>query len=417
MGSNAPLPPVDTSREPPTPAPRGWEASETAEVATAGANGGARGARGLLAMLALTGVLAVGAIGLDMLRDATDLERYLANALDFVGLDASATSIRDNGLTPGTSKTIIAVLALVLGVGGVWALFVSANRVVDLLGRFAERIRPLVFVGPAVALLGFALVYPAISTIVTSLREDGGAADNYRFAFTDPDMLVAFRNNVLWLVVGTAGSVLIGLLFAALVDRVKREAFAKTFIFLPLAISLVGASVIWRFVYAWRPEGEPQIGVVNAVGSALGAEPVPWLQTPPVNTFALIAIMIWLQTGFAMVVLSAALKGVPVELIEAARIDGASEPQLFFKVVLPSIRGAILTVATAIFIAILKVFDIVFVMTGGRFDTEVVANRMFTEMFKFRNFGRASALAVVLMIVVVPFMVLNIRNMRRQEAR
>lgn len=417
MGSNAPLPPVDTSREPPAPAPRGWEASETAEVATAGTNGGARGARGLLAVLALAGVLAVGAIGLDMLRDATDLERYLANALDFVGLDASATSIRDNGLTPGTSKTIIAVLALVLGVGGVWALFVSANRVVDLLGRFAERIRPLVFVGPAVALLGFALVYPAISTIVTSLREDGGAADNYRFAFTDPDMLVAFRNNVLWLVVGTAGSVLIGLLFAALVDRVKREAFAKTFIFLPLAISLVGASVIWRFVYAWRPEGEPQIGVVNAVGSALGAEPVPWLQTPPVNTFALIAIMIWLQTGFAMVVLSAALKGVPVELIEAARIDGASEPQLFFKVVLPSIRGAILTVATAIFIAILKVFDIVFVMTGGRFDTEVVANRMFTEMFKFRNFGRASALAVVLMIVVVPFMVLNIRNMRRQEAR
>jgi alpha-glucoside transport system permease protein len=417
MGSNAPLPPVDTSREPPTPAPRGWEASEAAEVATTGANGGARGARGLLAVLALAGVLAVGAIGLDMLRDATDLERYLANALDFVGLDASASSIRDNGLTPGTSKTIIAVLALVLGVGGVWALFVSANRVVDLLGRFAERIRPLVFVGPAVALLGFALVYPAISTIVTSLREDGGAADNYRFAFTDPDMLVAFRNNVLWLVVGTAGSVLIGLLFAALVDRVKREAFAKTFIFLPLAISLVGASVIWRFVYAWRPEGEPQIGVVNAVGSALGAEPVPWLQTPPVNTFALIAIMIWLQTGFAMVVLSAALKGVPVELIEAARIDGASEPQLFFKVILPSIRGAILTVATAIFIAILKVFDIVFVMTGGRFDTEVVANRMFTEMFKFRNFGRASALAVVLMIVVVPFMVLNIRNMRRQEAR
>ena len=417
MGSNASLPPVDTSREPPTPAPRGWEASETAEVATAAANGGAKRARGLLAVLALAGVLAVGAIGLDMLRDATDLERYLANALDFVGLDASASSIRDNGLTPGTSKTIIAILALVLGVGGVWALFVSANRVVDLLGRFAERIRPLVFVGPAVALLGFALVYPAISTIVTSLREDGGAADNYRFAFTDPDMIVAFRNNVLWLVVGTAGSVLIGLLFAALVDRVKREAFAKTFIFLPLAISLVGASVIWRFVYAWRPEGEPQIGVVNAVGSALGAEPVPWLQTPPVNTFALIAIMIWLQTGFAMVVLSAALKGVPIELIEAARIDGASEPQLFFKVVLPSIRGAILTVATAIFIAILKVFDIVFVMTGGRFDTEVVANRMFTEMFKFRNFGRASALAVVLMIVVVPFMVLNIRNMRRQEAR
>jgi alpha-glucoside transport system permease protein len=414
MGSKAPLPPVDASREPPIPAERGWGASE------AGAGAGRKGARrtrGLFALLALAGVLLIGAIGIGLLRDATALERWLANVLDGVGLDAAATSIRDYGLTPGTSKTIIGVLALVLGVGGVWALFVSANRVVDLFGRFAERIRPIVFVGPAVVLLGFALVYPAISTVITSLREDGGAAENYRFAFTDPDMLVAFRNNVLWLVVGTAGSVVIGLLFAALVDRVKREAFAKTFIFLPIAISLVGASVIWRFVYAWRPEGEPQIGVVNAIGNVLGAEAVPWLQTPPANTFALIAIMIWLQTGFAMVVFSAALKGVPVELIEAARIDGASEPQLFFKVILPSIRGALFTVATAIFIAILKVFDIVFVMTGGRFDTEVVANRMFTEMFKFRNFGRASSLAVVLMIVVVPFMILNIRNMRRQEAR
>jgi alpha-glucoside transport system permease protein len=414
MGSKAPLPPVDASREPPIPAERGCGASE------AGAGAGRKGARrtrGLFALLALAGVLLIGAIGIGLLRDATALERWLANVLDGVGLDAAATSIRDYGLTPGTSKTIIGVLALVLGVGGVWALFVSANRVVDLFGRFAERIRPIVFVGPAVVLLGFALVYPAISTVITSLREDGGAAENYRFAFTDPDMLVAFRNNVLWLVVGTAGSVVIGLLFAALVDRVKREAFAKTFIFLPIAISLVGASVIWRFVYAWRPEGEPQIGVVNAIGNVLGAEAVPWLQTPPANTFALIAIMIWLQTGFAMVVFSAALKGVPVELIEAARIDGASEPQLFFKVILPSIRGALFTVATAIFIAILKVFDIVFVMTGGRFDTEVVANRMFTEMFKFRNFGRASSLAVVLMIVVVPFMILNIRNMRRQEAR
>jgi alpha-glucoside transport system permease protein len=414
MGSKAPLPPVDASREPPIPAERGWGASE------AGAGAGRKGARrtrGLFALLALAGVLLIGAIGIGLLRDATALERWLANVLDGVGLDAAATSIRDYGLTPGTSKTIIGVLALVLGVGGVWALFISANRVVDLFGRFAERIRPIVFVGPAVVLLGFALVYPAISTVITSLREDGGAAENYRFAFTDPDMLVAFRNNVLWLVVGTAGSVVIGLLFAALVDRVKREALAKTFIFLPIAISLVGASVIWRFVYAWRPEGEPQIGVVNAIGNVLGAEAVPWLQTPPANTFALIAIMIWLQTGFAMVVFSAALKGVPVELIEAARIDGASEPQLFFKVILPSIRGALFTVATAIFIAILKVFDIVFVMTGGRFDTEVVANRMFTEMFKFRNFGRASSLAVVLMIVVVPFMILNIRNMRRQEAR
>jgi alpha-glucoside transport system permease protein len=227
-------------------------------------------------------------------------------------------------------------------------------------------------------------------------------------------MLVAFRNNVLWLVIGTGGSVGIGLLFAALVDRIKREAFAKTFIFLPLAISMVGAGVIWRFVYAWRPPGQPQIGALNALVSKAGVEPVAWLQTPPLNTMALIIIMIWLQTGFAMVVLSAALKAVPVELVEAARVDGATEWQLFRLVILPSIRGSLITVATAVFIAILKVFDIVFVMTGGRFDTEVVANRMFSEMFKFRNFGRASALAVVLMIVVIPFMVVNIRRLRRE---
>jgi alpha-glucoside transport system permease protein len=266
------------------------------------------------------------------------------------------------------------------------------------------------------AMLGVYLLFPTISTFITSLTEDGGAASNYRFAVTDPAMHVAFRNNLLWLFLGTSGSLVIGLLIATLVDRVKREALAKTFIFLPLTISMVGASVIWRFIYTWRPAGEEQIGLANAVATGLGAEPIAWLQTPPVNTLALIIIMVWLQTGFAMVVLSAALKGVPVELIEAARIDGASEPQLFFKVVLPSIRGSIITVATAIFIVILKVFDIVFVMTGGRFDTEVVANRMFNEMFRFRNFGRASALAVVLMVVVVPFMVINIRHVKRQRS-
>jgi alpha-glucoside transport system permease protein len=227
-------------------------------------------------------------------------------------------------------------------------------------------------------------------------------------------MQTAMRNNALWLLIGTTGSVVIGLLFAALVDRVKREAFAKTFVFLPLAISAVGAAVIWRFVYTWRPPGGEQIGLLNAMWTGLGNEPVAFLQTMPWNNFFLISIMIWIQTGFAMVVLSAALKGVPTELIEAARIDGATERQMFFRVVLPSIRGAIITVTTTIFIVILKVFDIVFVMTGGRFETEVIANRMFSEMFRFRNFGKASALAVVLLVVVIPIMVVNIRNMRRQ---
>jgi alpha-glucoside transport system permease protein len=218
------------------------------------------------------------------------------------------------------------------------------------------------------------------------------------------------------MVVGTAGSVGIGLAVAALFDRIKREALAKVFIFLPLAISMVGASVIWRFMYAWQPEGEPQIGLVNAVWTAAGNEPVALMQiaSPPVNTMALIVIMIWLQTGFAMVILSAALKGVPSEVLEAARSDGANERQVFFRIVLPMIRGTLIAVATTVSIAILKVFDIVYVMTGGRFETEVIANRMFSEMFAFRNYGRASAIAVILFVAVIPIMVVNIRNLRRQ---
>jgi alpha-glucoside transport system permease protein len=346
------------------------------------------------------------------LRDPDGPERLLISLYDRLGQGASAEALRAYGLSPVSSKLITFGVALVVGVVGVWVLYAAANALVEQLGgRFRERIRPWIFVGPAVGLIGLFLVFPTISTIVTSFTE-GSGRDNYQFALTNPAMLTAFRNNVLWLVIGTLGSVGIGLLIATLVDRVKREALAKTFIFLPLAISMVGASVIWRFIYAWRPEGQEQIGVLNAVVTGFGGEPRPWLQTPPTNTLALIVIMIWLQTGFAMVVLSAALKGVPTELIEAARIDGANERQLFFRVILPMIRGTIITVATIICIAILKVFDIVFVITGGQFDTEVIANRMFLEMFKFRNFGRASAVAVVLFALVVPFIVVNVRNLR-----
>ena len=256
------------------------------------------------------------------------------------------------------------------------------------------------------------LVFPAVLTVWTSLTEDGGFSQTYGYALSDPAMLRAFRNNILWLVLGTAGSVGIGLAFAALMDRVRRESLAKTFIFLPLAISFVGASVIWRFVYAWRPPVQPQIGILNAVVVAAGGEPVPWVQTPPVGTFALIVIMVWLMTGFAMVVLSAAIKAVPGDVLEAARIDGASELQLFFRVVLPMIKGTVLTVATTVVIAVLKVFDIVYVMTGGQHDTDVVANRMVQELFRFRNFGRASAIAVVLLIVVLPAAVVNVRRLR-----
>lgn len=317
-----------------------------------------------------------------------------------------------------TGKLAQALLAMVLGIGGIWALFVVANALVEHLpGRAAAIIRPWVFVLPALTVVGIYLVYPAIGTIVqsfTEVQEGGSALSNYTNAFADPDVQIALRNNFIWLVVTPITAVVIGLAFAALADRVKHEALAKTFVFVPLAISFVGASVIWSFIYAWRVPGTSQVGVINAVIQAFGGEPIAFLQEIPINTFAMIVIMIWLQVGFAMVILSAAIKGVPIELTEAARIDGASELQNFFRILVPSIRGSIITTLTLIAIAVLKVFDIVFVMTGGSFDTSVVAVRMYEEMFRFRNFGQATTMAVILFVAVVPIMVINVRNLRKQ---
>jgi alpha-glucoside transport system permease protein len=227
------------------------------------------------------------------------------------------------------------------------------------------------------------------------------------------------RNNVLWLVIGTLFTVSFGLVIAVLVDRIKNEAIAKAFIFLPMAISFVGASVIWRFVYFFQPPGRPQIGLLNAFITTLGFEPVGWLitRTFALNTLCLVVIMVWLQTGFAMVILSAALKGVPGEILEAARIDGANEFEIFFQILVPYIKGTIITVTTTIAIGVLKVFDIVFVMTSGQNQTEVIANRMYAEMFRFRDFGRGSALAVVLFLAVTPIIVSNIRDIRERRAR
>ena len=220
---------------------------------------------------------------------------------------------------------------------------------------------------------------------------------------------------MIWLFLGTGFSVLLGLIFAGLFDRVRRESLAKTIVFLPLAISLVGASVIWGFVYAWQPAGQPQIGLLNAIVVGLGGEPIPWLTSSPINIFCEIIILVWLQTGFAMVVFSASIKGVSGEVLEAARLDGASERQIFLRVIVPMIRGSIVTVSTTIAIVTLKIFDIVYVTTGGRFDDDVVANRMFHEIFQFFEDGRGAALATLLFIAVLPVMYINLRNFRRQQ--
>ena len=207
---------------------------------------------------------------------------------------------------------------------------------------------------------------------------------------------------------------MLGLIFAGLFDRVRRESLAKTIVFLPLAISLVGASVIWGFVYAWQPAGQPQIGLLNAIVVGFGGEPIPWLTSSPINIFCEIVILVWLQTGFAMVVFSAAIKGVSGEVLEAARLDGANERQLFVRVIVPMIRGSIITVSTTIAIVTLKIFDIVYVTTGGRFNDDVVANRMFLEIFQFFDDGVGAALATLLFIAVLPVMYINLRNFKRQ---
>ncbi|MEM1279965.1 MAG: sugar ABC transporter permease [Cyanobacteria bacterium P01_D01_bin.6] len=323
--------------------------------------------------------------------------------------------------TSNAIRLLSAIAAIMVGSGGVIALFYGANMLVNRLPYKARsRVLPWVYMTPALAVLTAFLILPTIRTIIISFMdrrsENFVGLDNYIFAFTNPDMLIAFRNNILWLGLVTGISVSLGLVIAVLVDRVKYEPFAKALIFLPMAISFVGASVIWRFVYAYQPPGVEQIGLLNAIAVSLGFEPIGWLVNKTVNNFALIAIMIWLQTGFAMVLLSSAVKGIPQDVVEAARIDGANEFQIFWRITIPMISSTIIVVSTTIIVLVLKVFDIVFVMTGGNLDTDVIASRMIKEMFNFRNFGRGSAIAVILLLAVIPVMVANIRRFQQQEA-
>jgi len=372
-----------------------------------------RGWKRIVIPIAAVGAVIGVTIGLVFLVDKQGAPNLLANVYDLIGNQAEAAALRSGHGDRTLAKLLLAVIAIAVGVGGIWLFYAGLNALVEKLGpTWRRRLIPWVFVGPALVLVTIYLIYPVVATLILSITESGGFFRNYGFLFTDPSMFAVFRNNLIWLVVGTLGSVGLGLLIAGLVDRVRYESMAKTVIFLPLAISLVGASVIWAFVYTWRPPGEPQYGLLNAVWTALGGQPVAWVQTAPVNTFALIVILIWLETGFAMVVLSAAIKGVPAEIMEAAKLDGASERQLFRRIIVPMIKGSIITVAITVAIAVLKIFDIVYVMTGGRFDTDVIANQMFLQMFQFGDFGRASALAVILFLAVIPLMIINLRGMR-----
>ncbi|MDT8898946.1 MAG: carbohydrate ABC transporter permease [Thermanaerothrix sp.] len=290
---------------------------------------------------------------------------------------------------------------------------------------------PWLYLGPALVLMSIFILYPGLNTLYLSFRNQNGSDwayttclagqpcwgifENYRYALTSSIMRTAFGNNLKWIVFMVSGTVLLGLLIATLADRVRYEALAKAIIFMPMAISFVGAGVIWKFVYDYG-SSQVQIGLLNALITALGGRPVSWLTEPQINTLALIVVGIWMWTGFCMTVLSAAIKGVPAELLEAARVDGANEWTVFWKIRVPLILPTIAVVITTMIINVLKIFDIVYVMTGGNYGTEVIANRLYIEMYTSYNTGRAAAIAMVLTVIIIPAIVFNIRRFRAQEA-
>jgi alpha-glucoside transport system permease protein len=331
----------------------------------------------------------------------------------FIVLYAGFVFLRD----AHAPKLVVVLVAIVWGVGGIGLLYLVSNWVVERLpGAWKGRVLPFVFVGPAIAILTFYLLMPAILTVISSFQNATSSSwvglDNYLYAFTNPDMVTAIRNNVLWLILGTGLSTGLGLAIAVLADRSRLDRVVKVLVFLPMAISFVGAAIIWRFVFSYQPEGQPQIGLLNGILSALGIAPQSWLTVEPFNTIFIIIILVWGQTGFAMVILAAALKGVPDEMLEASRIDGATEWQIFQRIIIPTIWPTVVTVATTIAILTLKIFDIVATMTGGNFGTNVIATLQYKQMFTFFDYGRGSALAVILLIAVTPVIWYNLRQFR-----
>jgi alpha-glucoside transport system permease protein len=332
-----------------------------------------------------------------------------------------------------TDQILQTVLAVVVSVGLCLLYFYGTNFVLDRIVAmpFASRnrregvralVQPWLFVLPALALLGVYLVYPLFETARLSFMNDTGeqfvGLANYKWVLVDPNFLITIRNNFMWLLVVPAMATLMGLIVAVLADRVWWGNIAKTMVFMPMAISFVGASVIWKFVFDFRGPDAEQIGILNALVMGMGLEPQAWVTVPFWNNFFLMAILIWIQTGFAMVILSAALRGVPTDTIEAARIDGANELQIFFEIMVPQVMSTILVVWTTITITVLKVFDIVMAMTGGQWDTSVLANLMYDWMFRGGgDYGRSSTLAMVLMLAVIPVMAFNIRRFRAEEAQ
>jgi alpha-glucoside transport system permease protein len=312
-----------------------------------------------------------------------------------------------------TDKLITALIVVVgvpaVMIGYIWATE-QVLRLVPL--RWKPRVRPWLWLGPALGFLALFLIYPTVGTFFRSLRDAVDATfvglENYAWFFGNAGSLSALLNNVLWLIFLTAAVVGFGLLIAVLVDRVRYESAAKS----------VTAGVIWLSMFLYRPPSVEQTGTVNAAIGLFGLGPVAWLQVPDfrMNTLMLILVMAWMWTGFGMVIISAALKGINPELLEAARVDGANEWQVFRRIMFPLLVPTLVVVATTMVITALKAFDIVYTMTGGNLETDVIANLMYKEMFRFGQYGRASAIAVILLVAIVPIMLFNIGRFRAQEA-
>ena len=282
-----------------------------------------------------------------------------------------------------------------------------------------EGLFALFFLLPTLLLLVVGLVVPAIRTTLLSFMDRGSnrwvGLHNYGWMFSEGSIVRVLINTLIWVLLVPLVATAFGLLYAVLVDRARFESLAKSLIFLPMAISFVGATIIWKFVYAYRGEDQEQIGLLNQIVVSLGGEPKQWLLESPLNTFLLIVIMIWIQAGFAMVVLSAAIKAIPADIVEAARLDGVTPWQMFRQITLPSIRPALIVVVVTLSIATLKVFDIVRTATNGNYDTSVIANEMYNQAFRYGENGQGSALAVFLFVLVIPIVIYQIRNLRQQR--
>jgi alpha-glucoside transport system permease protein len=324
-----------------------------------------------------------------------------------------------------TSKVVIAIVTVLIGIGAALALYWLLNKLAELLpAKVEHKLKPFLYILPAYFAIAVFLIYPTIQTVINSFKDqsstDWVGFENYTELLTNKGFQQTIYNTLLWMLIVPVVSVIIGLAVAVLADRLKpgSEKTAKTVIFLPMAVSAIGAAVIWDFIYTTRPAGQPQIGLLNAVWVGLGGDPVAWLEQSQLhlNSLLLMVVLLWGQIGFSMVLLSAAVKGVPVDTMEAARIDGANEKQIFFRVVVPQIKGTIITVYVTVIIGVMKIFDIVYVMTNGNFNTNVVGNEFWNQFSTFFNNGAASAIVVMLMIAVIPIMIYQVRHFKAEEA-